>query len=176
MREACDIDASDQVMVEDLSKTYRSVLQRYFLRRGLPSQDTEDMAQEVFVRLSRRRGLSDMENVAGYLFETAASVAIDYQRGRIQRHSLAHEPYEEARHAISDFAPDRLFAGREALNNVLTGLRELPERTRNVFILARLEQMRHAEIARRLGISVSAVEKHIVKALAHLSDRVRFPR
>jgi DNA-directed RNA polymerase specialized sigma24 family protein len=82
MHEARDIEALDQAMIEALSKAYRYVLQRYFLRRGLPSSDTEDMVQEVFVRLSRRRGLSDMENAAGYLFETAASVAVDYHRGR----------------------------------------------------------------------------------------------
>ena len=49
---------------------------------------------------------------------------------------------------------------------------ELPERTRNVFLLARLENMRQAEIARRLGVSVSGVEKHLARAIAHLSQRL----
>jgi RNA polymerase sigma-70 factor (ECF subfamily) len=43
------------------------------------------------------------------------------------------------------------------------------ERTRDVFLLVRLENMKQAEIAARLGISVSAVEKHLAKALAQVA-------
>ena len=46
----------------------------------------------------------------------------------------------------------------------------LPERTRDVFMLHRFEQMSYPEIARAFGISVSAVEKHIIKALRRLTE------
>jgi len=52
-------------------------------------------------------------------------------------------------------------------------LLQLNERTRDVFVLSRLERMKYAEIAEMYGISVSAVEKHMIKALAHLARRVR---
>jgi RNA polymerase sigma factor (sigma-70 family) len=55
------------------------------------------------------------------------------------------------------------------------GLRELPDRTRTIFILARLEDMKHSEIAQRLGISVSAVEKQLTKGLAYLALRMGKP-
>jgi RNA polymerase sigma-70 factor (ECF subfamily) len=57
------------------------------------------------------------------------------------------------------------------LNIVLSVLEELDERTRDAFILHRLEGMKHAEIARLLGVSVSSVEKYIIKALARLMMR-----
>ena len=165
--------AADTAMLADLSNRLRPALYRYFMRRRLRPEDAEDAVQEVFVRLSRRRGLAGLENVEGYLFETAASVAIDHhRRGRV-RSEGRHDAYDESLHAVSDFASDRVLEGKQELAMVLEGLRELPERTRNVFLLARLERMRHAEIARRLGISVSTVEKHVVRALAHLSQRVR---
>lgn len=146
------------------------------MRRRLNPSDAEDAVQEVFIRLARRRGLADLENVEGYLFETAASVAVDhYRRGRVRLEDR-HDPYDETAHAVPDFASDRILEGKQELAMVLEGLRELPERTRNVFLLARLERMRHAEIGRRLGISVSTVEKHVVRALAHLSRRVRETR
>ena len=50
-------------------------------------------------------------------------------------------------------------------------LHELPERTRVVFALHRFEEMSYAQIARRLQVSVSAIEKHMIKALAHLARR-----
>jgi RNA polymerase sigma factor (sigma-70 family) len=166
-------DIADQALVGSLAEQFRPALHRYFRRRRLPDKDIEDATQEVFLRLSRRRGLAGMENVAGYLFETAASVAIDQQRRAHVRLSHAHETYDDQFHAVADLAPDDVLEGEESLGLLLSGLLELPERTRHVFILARLEHMRHAEIARRLGISVSAVEKHVLKALAHLIERVR---
>ncbi len=48
-------------------------------------------------------------------------------------------------------------------------LSALPERTRHIFLLYRLEKMRRAEIASLFGISVSGVEKHIARAVARLA-------
>ena len=168
-----EVDLADQALVGALSEQFRPVLHRYFRRRRLPEKDIEDATQEVFMRLSRRQGLADMSNVAGYLFETAASVAVDHQRRASVRQSDAHETYDDQFHAVADLAPDHVLEGRESLGLLLSALLELPERTRNVFLLARLEHLRHAEIARRLGISVSAVEKHVLKAMAHVIERVR---
>jgi RNA polymerase sigma factor (sigma-70 family) len=175
MSQAHESDLADQELIGSLSDRFRPVLYRYFRRRKLPARDIEDVTQEVFVRLSRRRGLAGMENISGYLFETAASVAIDYQRRANVRLNRAHEPYDDQLHAVADLGTDLVLEGKEALRLLWSGLLELPERTRNCFILARLEHMRHAEIAQRLGISVSAVEKHVVKAMAHLIERVRRP-
>jgi RNA polymerase sigma-70 factor (ECF subfamily) len=44
----------------------------------------------------------------------------------------------------------------------------MPERTRTIFLLKRLDGLRHKAIATQLGISISAVEKHIVRAMEHL--------
>lgn len=165
--------SSDGEALERLSSQFRPALNRYFLRRRMRVEDAEDSVQEVFARLARRSGLAGLVNVEGYLFETAASVAIDHhRRGRVRAEDR-HDPYDESRHAVPDLASDRHLEGKQELAMVLAALRELPERTRNVFLLARLERMRHAEIARRLGISVSTVEKHVVRALTHLSIRVR---
>ena len=64
-----------------------------------------------------------------------------------------------------------MFLGQEQLRVVERALHELPERTRVVFTLHRFEEMSYAQIARRLQVSVSAIEKHMIKALAHLARR-----
>jgi RNA polymerase sigma-70 factor (ECF subfamily) len=56
---------------------------------------------------------------------------------------------------------------------VMRALNELPERTREIFVLQRLEQMTYPQIAEALAISVSTVEKHMIKALAYLTARRR---
>ena len=55
---------------------------------------------------------------------------------------------------------------------IILALKELPERTRTVFILARLELMPQAQIARRLEISLSTVEKDLRKAVSYLGERL----
>ncbi|MGO4409718.1 MULTISPECIES: RNA polymerase sigma factor [unclassified Brevundimonas] len=155
-----------------LAKRSRSALLRYFARRGLIREEAEDAFQEVFLRLSRHPAFASLESAEGYLFETAASVAVDHFRRARARSADRHAPYDEALHARPDLAADRIVEGRQELALVMAALREMPERTRHVVVLARLERMRHAEIARRLGISVSAVEKHLVRGLARLAERI----
>ncbi|WP_132911334.1 sigma-70 family RNA polymerase sigma factor [Sphingomonas sp. BK235] len=151
---------------------FRSSLHRYFVRRVRDQAEAEDLVQDVFVRLARRGGLGDVANLAGYIFETAASVLQDRARRRQVRAADAHGPFDSNHHAGEDFAPDRVFDGKERLRQVGVALLELPERTRHVFVLRRLEGMRYNDIASQLGISVSSAEKHMQRAIAFLTERM----
>ena len=72
-------------------------------------------------------------------------------------------------------SPERVLVGKQTIQDVLDALAELGERTRDVFILARLENVQHREIAAIYGISVSMVEKLMMKAMAHLGARFLKP-
>ncbi len=165
-------DEQDRALLAALSQRFRGVLMRYFERHLRESADVEDMVQEVFMRLLRRRDLVAINRQEGYLFETAASVMRDRARRRAVRHAQSHERYEESVHAVEDVSLERVSMDTEALQMLARALQELPERTRMVFVLHRMEELRQSEIARRLGISVSAVEKHMIKAMAYLMDSV----
>lgn len=165
---ASDLDA--------LARRSRGALQRYFARRGIVGSDGEDAIQDVFARLSRRVGQSTAAHIEGYLFETAASVAVDHFRRAKARHSQRHDPFEPDRHGGAHPGLEHDLIARQTLELVSLALRELPERTRTIFVLARLEGCQYDEVARRTGVSVSAVEKHMVKALAHLARRLKRPQ
>jgi RNA polymerase sigma-70 factor (ECF subfamily) len=128
--------------------------------------------QEVFLRLAARRGGGTLETAENYLFTVAASVLSDNFR-RAARRGGTHQLFDELQHAEEDFSPERVYLGQERLRVVEAALYELPERTRVVFVLHRFEEMSYAQIARRMKVSVSAVEKHMSKALGHLSRRGR---
>ncbi|MBQ1497693.1 MAG: sigma-70 family RNA polymerase sigma factor [Sphingomonas sp.] len=162
----------DRHVVDDLARRYRSTLLRYFQRRGVAPLDAEDAVQEVFVRLSQRKALADdVHQPESYIFATAANVATDLHRRATVRANGRHELFDDVLHAPLDLDPETICAGREALRAVVVALKELPERTRTIFILARLEQMKQAEIARRLGVSLNTVEKHLHRAVAYLGER-----
>jgi RNA polymerase sigma factor (sigma-70 family) len=168
---------ADHAAIERLSRAFRTVLLRYFDKRGVRRMDLEDAVQEVFARLSRREGFSGVGGLQEYLFETASNVAVDYHRHWSSlRRAGEHDPYDDAVHAVEDFSPERIHSGKEELKAFFTVLLELPERTRNIFVLFRLEKMQKPEIARRLGLSLSAVEKNLVRATDHLCNRLERPR
>ena len=81
---------------------------------------------------------------------------------------LAAAPVDEG----SELSPERVLQGREHLAQFIAALRDLPERTRDIFMLRCFEGLKHAEIARLYGLSTRAVEKHCARALAELSAAV----
>lgn len=163
---------SDRETLHALSRKYTDVLRRYFLRRRFSYEEAEDSTQDVFARLARKGGLADLANLPAYLFETASSVATDRFRRNAARQVDSHQSYDEAMHAPADFSLEDVHQGRSDVERLIAALNELPERSRNAFILARMEGLSHSEIARRLGVSVSAIEKHVIKAAAHLAAKV----
>ena len=71
--------------------------------------------------------------------------------------------------------PERVLLARERLGEVMTCLDELGPRTKNMFILFRLEGMRQKDIAACYGVSLSTVEKYVTTAIIHLAKRFGCP-
>jgi RNA polymerase sigma factor (sigma-70 family) len=146
-------------------------LRRYFLRRA-PAAEVDDLIQEVFLRVQVHDAITHIGHLSGYLFTVAASVLSDRARRRTVRHGAAHLPLEEQHHPTEALTPERLLLDREALDIVVNAIVDLPPRTRDVFVLHRFEDMSCNEIAVSLGITVSGVEKHIMKALRQLRNKL----
>src|SRR5262249_45823940 len=130
--------------------------------------EVEDLVQDVFARIAARDSTEPIEHLGGYVMRTASAVLADRARRRAARRAEAHLPFDPEQHGDADFDPERVLTGKEDLHAAIKALLSLPERTRTCFILQRLEGYRHKDIAARLGISVSAVEKHLVRAVRHL--------
>jgi RNA polymerase sigma-70 factor (ECF subfamily) len=162
--------------VEALARLYAPALRRFFQRRIAEPADLDDLVQEVFLRLARRGDLAGVGNLEGYVFQTAANILRDRARRRATRRSEAHEPIGADHVEDAAFSPERVLLGREAIDQLRAALLTLPPRTRDVFFLGRIEGFGYAEIAARLGISLSAVNKHMAKALELLMDQVEDAR
>lgn len=143
-----------------------------FFARRLGSQDAEDMVQEVALRLHQRQAESRIESPEGYAVQVARSVLTDRWRRESVRQRDRHVSLEDFHHPVEEISPARVLEGKEKLAQVLRSLEELPDRTRQVFVLHRFEELSYAAIASHMEISVSAVEKHIMKAIKHLAKRM----
>lgn len=157
--------------LEALNRQFRPSLTRYFDRR-ISGGETEDLVQEVFLRLAKRGELTSVRALAGYVFQTASSVLHDRLRKSRSRGDGRHCSFDPEDHADVDFSPEHVLLGRERLAQARAILLELPERPRTVFILRRIEDMSYREIATQLGISVSSVEKDMLRAVRHLAARM----
>jgi RNA polymerase sigma-70 factor (ECF subfamily) len=164
-------DVGNGVTVEALSRRYHAVLLRYFARRRIAEQEAHDLVQDVFTRLARSHVLDNVASIDGYLFATAANVAFDYFRRDKVRRDHPEIGFVDEFQRTEEFPADRVLEGRQELACVVAALNEMPERMRNIFILARLENLPRAEIAVRLGISKRLVEQQITLATACLADR-----
>jgi RNA polymerase sigma-70 factor (ECF subfamily) len=150
----------------------RPALVKYFKRKCGSAAEAEDLAQDVLMRALTHSGWASAEIAKGYLFRMAVNRWRDRNRRLLTRGPTVD--WDDAAHYARDeeTSPERVLVGEQELHSVAKALLTLNERTRDVFMLIRLERMKQAEIADMLGISVSAVEKHLAKALAHLARYV----
>ncbi|MBL8268829.1 RNA polymerase sigma factor [Steroidobacter sp.] len=154
-----------------LSRRLRRPLEQFFVRRLGVGPEIDDLVQEVFERLLRQKRLDAVDRLDGYVFTVAANLL----RDRVRKHS-AQGGRDVALDCIPDLSdnitPERVLIGKDSLNRFLAAIAELPERTRNVLMLRRFEGLEFKAIALQLGISVSAVEKHMLRAMDELSRRL----
>ena len=150
-----------------VSREFWNRLIREVRNRTRGRADPEELLQAAYLRLVRYRAEHAVENVGAFLVRTAVNIGVDNYR---------HDRF------IADVAPDdvgaceksplqdEVLAARARLERVREGLAHLTPRTREVFLMHRLDDMKYREIAERLGISQSAVEKHIAKAALFLTE------
>ena len=143
---------------------YGPALRRYFEKRVTPAE-AEDLVQDVFLSMQVRGGADGIDNVKGYLFRVAANVLA---RRRYSYPSLGR-PLAPLDERIEELSPERVLLGKEALDRLLGALEGLPPRAREALLLHRFEESTYASVARRMGITVSAVERLITRALRQVA-------
>ncbi|MEJ5976599.1 sigma-70 family RNA polymerase sigma factor [Novosphingobium sp. PS1R-30] len=155
---------------EDLAALYEAEAPR--LRRRLTRSATPDRAadlvQSAFLRLLRiGRGRRDaIERPYCHLARVADNLAIDEMRRAEARATFVAIEEQGDHPAAADF--QATLEARDILRRVDDAIHRLPDRTREIFLAHRFDDLTYAQIAARMGISVKTVEKHISLALRAL--------
>ncbi len=171
--------ASGHVLLSQIDARYRRPLISFFLRRVRDRSEAEDLTQQAFLRLMNAVQRGEVENVESFLFTIAGNLVRDHHRRSTRRNVDATVSVdadligELTQEMVEDRSPERVLIGRQTVTDVLEALAELGERTRDIFILFRLENMKQRDIAALYGISQSTVEKHVARAALHLATKQR---
>jgi RNA polymerase sigma-70 factor (ECF subfamily) len=145
----------------------RSALLRMLSARGAAPDEAEDLLQELFVRLETQ-AIGPVGEPRAYLYRMADNLFLDRRRAETRR-SVRERRWGE-QESDPRPTPERELQGRERLAMVSAALAALPERTVDIFRRFRLDGQSQRLIAGDLGISLSAVEKHLQRAYRAVTD------
>uniref|UniRef100_UPI0032177843 RNA polymerase sigma factor n=1 Tax=uncultured Draconibacterium sp. TaxID=1573823 RepID=UPI0032177843 len=124
----------------------------------------KDITQEFFIKLwSNRHQLDIQTNVSAYLYQSCKNGALNHIRKENTRHR-----YIELKELPSIQVDNDFLEEQELIAFVDECIEELPNRSRQVFLLSRFEGLKQKEIAAKLNISVKTIKNHIWKSLQYL--------
>lgn len=124
------------------------------------------------MRMVRQGNMNSVQHLDGYVFQIAANVLRDHARRWSIRAEESHHAQIDDIETEGGFSPERVLLGQEALERLIAALQELPEKTQVIFARYHFESISQVDIARRLKISLSTVEKHMSRANAYLLARL----
>jgi RNA polymerase sigma-70 factor (ECF subfamily) len=165
------IDGLDGDRLEQIFRAHAPRLTRFFRQRLNNSEEARDFVQEAFVRLAGARPGGMLRNPEAYLQRIARNLLFNRSKRTEFKLAAFHAPFDERVDVA--IAPEQSLAieAADVLKLYRRAVSELTPRTREVFLLHRIDELSYKEIAVRLGISVSTVEYHIARALVHI-DRL----
>lgn len=153
---------------------------RFFTGRLRSAAEAEDLIQDLYLKIA---GL-DAETMSGevssaLLFRIANNLMIDRLRSR-QRSAVRDQAWQRGQVMEVVGAPvvdapgaDEVVATRQRLNALVEAVSSLPPQTARAFRMHKLEGLSHAETAAAMGVSKSAVEKHISAAMKLLIKKMQ---
>jgi RNA polymerase sigma-70 factor (ECF subfamily) len=170
-------DHTDKELLErikaDDEHAFRQLFDRYWRKvyamayaRVRSGHATEEIVQEIYISLWDRRLSLDIHHLPSYLFQAVKFKALNYIQSRIVQkkywdyYKVFVPQQEESTQIAVDF--------ENLLEAIESGMADLPEKSRKVFQMHRLEGWSVPEIARTLNLSEKAIEYHLTQSLKKL--------
>ena len=167
-------------MNEELDDTYKVVFRQcypkllFYATRLVGTEEAEDVVQDVFVELWRRRDSVVIgEQILAFLYRSVYTKAINLLKHQIIENNYSAAMIEIYERRLQYYQPDhaeviKMIENQELRQEIFGAINECKE----VFKLSYLHDMKNKEIADTLGISLRTVEAHMYKALKFLRERL----
>lgn len=164
--------------IESAIRDNEAVLVKWLTRRLGDPDAADDVAQSVFLRVWSYAATAMVNNPRALIFKTAGNLAINELKRRStfnRRHIMSSE--DDKNETISNIAgtdptPEKQTSLRQDVKNTLDAIAALPEPARTAFSMNRFDGLSYREIAKRLNVSESSVEKYMIAALKQLREKL----
>lgn len=156
--------------MSEATRHYARIM-RFIRARFRVGDEAHDIVQDAYARLAQASERTPIRDTAGFLHVAATNLVKDRARQFTVRNGTEHSA-QTSDIASAEPSAERALIARQQLRIVEQALAELPVKRRAAFVLHRIDKLHQSEIAERLGISISMVEKHIRLALAHCRARL----
>ncbi|MDR3118861.1 MAG: RNA polymerase sigma-70 factor [Mediterranea sp.] len=172
-------------MNNNFEVTYKALFRKYYpgllfyATRLIGDEEAEDVVQDVFVELWKRKdNMIIGDQIQSYLYKAAYTRALNVLKHRDIKDKHAAVEEEINRKRIEYYYPHeqnetiKRIEDRELRARIKEAIDELPEKCRIVFKLSYFHDMKNKDIAETMSISLRTVEAHMYKALKTLRARL----
>jgi len=162
----------DQTAFELLFHFYYSGLVTFARQIVLDVDEAEEIVQYLFVQLwSNRKKIRESSSLKNYFFVSVRNRAFNF----LKRQQISENVLQELKQMVETdllYSPD-LFVVSELQEQIKRAYKKLPERTREIFLLSRIDGYSNDEIAKQLNLSKRTVETQISRALRILRNELK---
>jgi len=141
----------------------RSSISR-LVARIVPPHEIEDIVQETYVRICQIENKENISSPKSFMYKTARNLALDYQKQANVRLVDGIDNMELLEQRLTESHKDEMYENaltNHEFSHFCEAVRQLPLQCRKVFVLKKVYGYSQREIAAKLALSESTVEKHI---------------
>jgi RNA polymerase sigma-70 factor (family 1) len=163
--------AGDEGAFAEVYKRYSFRLFTVAFQKLKSREVAEELVQDLFENLWSRRATTHIEQLDYYLFSAIRYRIINYIK--TQKLRAGHQLYLQINSPDKNTETEEALALNDLTAALLAGVQDLPEKSREVFQLSRLEHYSVSEISVRVNLSEKTVEYHLTKSLKLLRRYLR---
>ena len=161
-------------IVDRLFREHAKRVQRFMGFRLRDREDGQEASQEVFLKLWRHETRGNLrEDARSYMYSATRSAVIDLERSRASRGADGQEAADCDAFGDATPAQEEILHWRRAMQSFVSIVMDLPELTKQAFLLHYFSDLNYDQIAAKLHVSRRSVERHVARAMAHCRKRMR---
>ena len=137
------------------------------------SHDVEDLLQDVYVKVAERGGLADVREPRAFLCKVAKNLALNEKNRSGNRLSEQLDELVSDQHIPTTIDLHDQAEQQQRFAHFCEAINQLPTQCRRVFVMNKIEGLGNAEIAEKLSISISTVDKHLAKGMIECKEALK---
>lgn len=152
--------------LNELFDRYSKRIYNYFLKSTLDRDDSDDLTQELFIRVMKyRKSYKEGQTVQYWIFQIARNMTKDHFR-KMKVHKDQFNPVE----VMPEVMEEELDESREREKQLYKAMNELPDDKRELLVLSKFEGLKYEQIAVMRKTSVSNIKVQVHRTLKELKE------